>query len=50
MSRFYGGIHYMPSIKNGIIEGKKIGSFVSEKLRTRKGGFAAINSTTTKNL
>jgi PAP2 superfamily len=37
ISRFYGGIHYMPSIKNGIIEGDKIGSFVTQKLRTRKG-------------
>lgn len=24
ISRFYGGIHYMPAIKNGIEEGKKL--------------------------
>lgn len=35
ISRFYGGIHYMPSITNGLLEGKKIGLFVSRKLRTR---------------
>lgn len=34
ISRFYGGIHYMPAITNGLIEGKKIGMFVSGKLRT----------------
>lgn len=32
ISRLYGGIHYMPSIKNGIEEGNKIGSYISEKL------------------
>jgi len=35
ISRFYGGIHYMPSIINGIEEGNKIGGFVAEKLKTR---------------
>ena len=36
ISRFYGGIHYMPSIKNGVEEGNQIGSFIAEKLRTKK--------------
>jgi hypothetical protein len=36
ISRFYGGIHYMPSINNGITEGEMIGSFVINKLKTRK--------------
>jgi hypothetical protein len=36
ISRFYGGIHYMPSIDNGFEEGKKIGTFVLGRLRTRK--------------
>jgi hypothetical protein len=36
ISRFYGGIHYMPSIENGVEEGKKIGVFITQKLRTRK--------------
>ena len=38
ISRFYGGIHYMPSINNGMLEGKQIGSFITGKLRTRKNG------------
>jgi hypothetical protein len=41
ISRFYGGIHYMPSITNGLEEGKKLGVFISEKLRTRKQGQVA---------
>jgi hypothetical protein len=36
ISRFYGGIHYMPSITNGIDEGKRIGNFALTKLKTRK--------------
>ncbi|MDN3656860.1 vanadium-dependent haloperoxidase [Ferruginibacter paludis] len=36
ISRFYGGIHYMPSITNGLDEGDKIGVFVANKLRTKK--------------
>ncbi|MEO5889120.1 MAG: vanadium-dependent haloperoxidase [Ferruginibacter sp.] len=36
VSRFYGGIHYMPSIKNGVVEGEKLGVFISQRLRTRK--------------
>jgi hypothetical protein len=32
----YGGIHYMPSIINGVEEGKNIGVFVTGKLKTRK--------------
>lgn len=36
ISRFYGGIHYMPSIIYGLKEGYSIGNFVSKKLQTRK--------------
>lgn len=36
ISRFYGGIHYMPSILNGSEEGKRLGNFISKTLRTRK--------------
>jgi hypothetical protein len=43
ISRFYGGIHYMPSITNGLEEGSKLGVFISEKLRTRKIGAVANN-------
>ncbi len=36
ISRFYGGIHYMPSITNGLLEGNKLGVFIVQNLRTRK--------------
>lgn len=36
ISRFYGGIHYMPAIKNGKDEGDKIGAYIIQKLKTRK--------------
>ena len=36
ISRLYGGIHYMPSIKNGIIEGNQVGSFFLQKIRTKR--------------
>jgi hypothetical protein len=36
VSRFYGGIHYMPSIVNGIDEGERIGRFALSKLKTHK--------------
>jgi hypothetical protein len=36
ISRFYGGIHYQTSIKNGVEEGKNIGEFIAQRLRTRK--------------
>ncbi len=36
ISRFYGGIHYMPAIINGAEEGKKIGTFMTQNLKTRK--------------
>lgn len=35
ISRFYGGIHYMPAIVNGADEGKKLGIYISSKLKTR---------------
>lgn len=37
ISRFYGGIHYMPAIRNGRLEGRKLGHFIAGKLITRKG-------------
>lgn len=36
ISRFYGGIHYMPSIVNGVDEGVRIGEFALTKLKTRR--------------
>ncbi len=37
ISRFYGGIHYMPAIVNGSDEGRLIGNYIIKKLRTTAG-------------
>ncbi|MEO6231372.1 MAG: vanadium-dependent haloperoxidase [Ferruginibacter sp.] len=42
ISRFYGGIHYMPSITNGLDEGYKLGNFIADKLRTKKEDMAIV--------
>lgn len=44
ISRFYGGIHYMPAIVNGSEEGKKIGEFVVSKLDMGTGRKLVIRS------
>lgn len=36
ISRFYGGIHYMPSIVNGMDEGGRVAEFAIQKLKTRR--------------
>jgi hypothetical protein len=36
ISRFYGGIHFMPAIRYGLEEGYRIGSFVAGSIRTRR--------------
>ncbi len=36
ISRLYGGIHYMPAIKDGVIQGEKVGNYIIEKIRTKK--------------
>ena len=35
ISRLYGGIHYMPAIDNGVIQGKHVGEFILKNLQTR---------------
>ena len=35
ISRFYGGIHYMPSITNGLLEGEKLGNYIINKIRMK---------------
>lgn len=42
ISRFYGGIHYMSSITNGLKEGISVGNFVAKRLRTRKEELAKV--------
>lgn len=41
ISRLYGGIHYMPAIKQGIMQGRKVGNFVVSTIKTRKKGQVA---------
>lgn len=36
ISRFYGGIHYMPAIVNGLKVGEDLGTFMTQKLIMRK--------------
>ncbi len=36
ISRFYGGIHYLPAVKNGQVVGNELGEYVAKKLKTRK--------------
>lgn len=40
ISRLYGGIHYRPAIENGMIEGRSLGNFVVERIRTRRQDLA----------
>ncbi len=36
ISRFYGGIHYMPAIREGISTGNAIGKFIMKKIKTKQ--------------
>lgn len=38
ISRMYGGIHYMPAIKNGLVQGRSLGSHILEKLEVAASG------------
>ncbi|UZR92502.1 vanadium-dependent haloperoxidase [Chondrinema litorale] len=40
ISRLYGGIHYMPAIKNGVAQGREIGGFIQNNLHTRNNQLA----------
>ncbi len=37
ISRLYGGIHYLPAIKEGMAQGKKVGELVNQRVHTRRG-------------
>lgn len=37
ISRLYGGIHYRPAIVNGMTEGRALGAYLLEKIKTRNG-------------
>jgi len=36
ISRFYGGIHFMDAIDNGLVVGKKVGSLVIQKINSKE--------------
>jgi hypothetical protein len=36
ISRMYGGIHYRPAVEQGVVEGRALGDFIIEKIKTRK--------------
>lgn len=36
VSRIYGGIHYRPAVDKGVEQGRAIGTFILNKIRTRK--------------
>ncbi|PTX18149.1 PAP2 superfamily protein [Pontibacter mucosus] len=40
ISRLYGGIHFMPAIVNGAMQGKEVGAHVVSRIRTRKEAVA----------
>jgi len=40
VSRMYGGIHYRPAVENGTLEGRALGNYVLQKIKTRKEGLA----------
>src|SRR5690606_35701326 len=35
ISRFYGGIHYMPAIVNGMAQGDRVGQLIVDRIQTR---------------
>jgi hypothetical protein len=43
ISRLYGGIHYRPAIENGIIEGRALGNYILQKIKTRREEVADAN-------
>jgi hypothetical protein len=43
VSRLYGGIHYMPAISNGSEQGRKVGKWVVQRLKTRKDKNLALS-------
>jgi len=42
ISRFWGGIHFMDAISNGILQGNKVGNQVLNKINNGTGGFDQI--------
>lgn len=43
ISRFYGGIHYMPAITEGVIQGKQVSEMIWKKISTKPEKLAVSN-------
>ncbi len=43
ISRFYGGIHYMPAIEEGVWQGKKVGELIWSRISTKPQNIAENN-------
>lgn len=48
ISRMYGGIHYRPAVEQGFIEGKTLGTFIADRLRTRQEDLAVAKPASDK--
>lgn len=44
ISRLYGGIHYLPAIEQGLIEGEQVGNKVLSSIQTRKSVNESLSS------
>ncbi len=44
VSRLYGGIHYRPAIANGITQGRSLGTYLSNELKTKKEASTALTN------
>jgi hypothetical protein len=42
ISRMYGGIHYRPAFENGLVEGKAVGNYILNKVKTKREDLAEI--------
>ena len=43
VSRMYGGIHYKPACDNGVTQGRSLGNYIVQKVKTRKARALANN-------
>jgi hypothetical protein len=41
ISRMYGGIHYRPAFENGLVQGKAVGNYILNKIKTRREDLAS---------
>jgi hypothetical protein len=42
ISRMYGGIHYRPAFENGLVEGKAVGNYILNKVKTKREDLAGV--------